>query len=89
MFVSKVPIHRVEQLHGLLVCPDGVDEKREQSQTGKEEQELRQGHMGAELSPVGQTYPPHVVREHHATVEHVDHHPLVGSPKQAVGPAGL
>lgn len=38
---------------------------------------------------MGQTYPPHVVGEHHATVEHVDHHPLVGSPKEGAGPAGL
>lgn len=39
-FVSKVPIHRVEQLHGLFVRPDGVDDKCEQSQAGEEKQDL-------------------------------------------------
>lgn len=45
--------------------------------------------MGAQFSPVGESYPPHVVGEHHPTVEGVDHHPLVGSPKQGACPAGL
>lgn len=38
--VSKVPINRVEQLHGLLVRPNRVDDQREQSQAGEEEQAL-------------------------------------------------
>lgn len=42
-----------------------------------------------DLCPVAETHPPQVVGEHHATVEHVDHHPLVGSPKQGAGAASL
>lgn len=71
------------------MCPDGVDEKGEQSQAGEEEQKLGQGHMGAELCPVGEGDKPHVVGEDHATVEGVDHHPLVGLPEQGACPASL
>lgn len=87
--VAKVPIHRIKQLHGLLVRPDGVDDQREQSEASEEEHKLGQGHMGADFSPVGESYPPDVVGEHHPTVEGVDHDPLVGSPKQGACPAGL
>ena len=45
--------------------------------------------MGSEVAPVGKSHPPHVICEHHATVESVDHHPLVGSPKQGASPASL
>lgn len=69
--------------------PDGVDDKREQSEASEEDHTLGQGHMGADLSPEGEGYPPHVVGKHHATVERVDHHPLVRSPKQGVRPASL
>lgn len=87
--VAEVPVHGVEQLHGFLVRPDGVDDECEQSEASEKEQELRQGHVGEELSPVRKGYPPHVVGEHHATVEHVDHHPLVGSPDEGLRPASL
>lgn len=87
--VAKVPIHRIKQLHGLLVRPDGVDDQREQSEASEEEHKLGQSHVGADFSPVGEGYPPHVVGEYHPTVEGVNHHPLVGSPKQGVCPAGL
>lgn len=87
--VAKVPIHRIKQLHGLLVRPDWVDDQREQSEASEEEHKLGQGHVGAHFSPVGEGYPPHVVGEHHPTVEGVDHDPLVGSPKQGACPAGL
>lgn len=87
--VAKVPVHRFEQLHGLLVRPDGVDDNREQSEASEEEQALGESHKGIELTPMGERYPPHVVGEHHATVEHVDHHPLVGFPDPGVRPAGL
>lgn len=87
--VAKVPIDWIEQLHGLLVRPDWVDDQREQSQAGEEEHTLGQSHVGAELTPVGEDDPPHIVGEHHPAVEGVDHHPLVGLPKQGVRPASL
>lgn len=87
--VAKVPVHWIEQLHGLLVRPDGVDDEREQSEAAEEEHALNQSHVGAELAPVGDGDPPHVVGEHHPAVESVDHHPLVGLPKQGVCPASL
>ena len=37
--VSKVPVHRVEQLHGLFVRPDGVEDAREQSEADEEVEE--------------------------------------------------
>lgn len=82
--VAKVPVDWMEQLHGLLVRPDGVDDQREQSQAAEEEHTLGQGHVGGELAPVGEGDPPHVVGEHHAAVEGVDHRPLVGLPEQGV-----
>lgn len=87
--VAKVPVHWIEQLHGLLVRPHRVDDQREQSQAGEEEQTLGQSHVGAELAPVGEGDPPHVVGEHHPAVEGVDHHPLVGLPQAGVCPASL
>lgn len=87
--VSKVPVHRIKQLHGLLVRPQGVEDKGEQSEANEEVQAQGQGHMGVEPFPVAEEYIPHVVAEHHATVERVDHHPLVGSPKQGACPASL
>lgn len=71
------------------MCPDGVDDKREQCEASEEEHTLGQGHVGADLSPVCETYPPQEVGDHHATVECVDHHPLVCPPKQGARPAGL
>lgn len=87
--VVKVPVHGVEQLHGFLVSPDRVHAEREQRQAGEEEEARGQGHARTELSPVAPGKPPHVVGEDHAAVEHVDHHPLVGLPKETLGPAGL
>lgn len=87
--VAEVPVHRVEQLHGLLVRPDGVDDEREQREAAEEEHKLGQSHVGGELAPVGEGDPPHVVGEHHPAVEGVDHHPLVGLPKPGVCPASL
>lgn len=69
--------------------PDGVDDNSEQRQAREEEQPLGQGHVGVELRPVGPGYPTHVVGEHHAAVEHVDHHPLVSFPEQGPCPASL
>lgn len=87
--IAKVPVHRVEKLHGLLVRPDGVDDECEQSQASEEEHTLWQDNMSGDFSPVCAAKIPHVVGEHHATVKHVDHHPLVGFPKQGAGPASL
>ena len=87
--VSKVPVHGIQQLHGLLVRPQGVEDKREQSEANEEVEAQGQGHMRVEPFPVGEDYIPHVVAEHHAAVERVDHHPLVGSPEQGACPAGL
>lgn len=88
-FVAKVPVHWIKQLHGLLVCPDGVHDKCEQSESSEEEHKMRQSDMDAELSPMGEANPPHVVSEHHSTVECVDHHPLVSSPQKGVSPTSL
>lgn len=87
--IAKVPVYRVEKLHSLLVCPDGVDDECEQSQASEEEHTVWQDNMGADFSPVCAAKIPHVVGKHHATVKHVDHHPLVGFPKQGVRPASL
>lgn len=87
--VAKVPVHWIKQLHGLLVRPDRVDDKCKQSEASEEEHKLWHGHVGGELSPVSQDYPPHVIGEHHAAVERMDHHPLVGSPKESARPASL
>lgn len=87
--LAKVPVYGVEQLHGLLVGPDGVDDEGEQGQAREEEDALGQGHVGVELLPVRGAHVAHVVGEHHAAVEHVDHHPLVGPPEEGLCPAGL
>ena len=87
--VAEVPVDRVEELHGLLVRPDGVDDHCEQGQAGVEEDALGQSHVHVHLPPVTPANPPHVVREHHAAVEHVDHHPLVGLPEERPRPASL
>lgn len=87
--VAEIPVHRVEELHGLLVGPYGVDEDRDEGQASEEEQALGQGHIEVELLPLAPGYPPHVVGQHHPAVEHVDHHPLVGLPKVALGPTRL
>lgn len=71
------------------MCPDRVDDQSEQSKACEEEDTLGKGHMNAKLCPVGEANPPHVVGEHHATVKGMDHHPLVSSPEQGVGPTGL
>lgn len=87
--VAEVPVDRVEELHGLLVCPDGVDEPCEQGQASVEEDSLGQSHVHVHLPPVAPAHPPHVVGKHHAAVEHVDHHPLVGLPEEGPRPARL
>lgn len=79
--VAEVPVNRVEQLHGLLVGPDGVDEDGEECEAGEEDQALREHHMPVNGVPVAPAHPPHVVGQHHAAVKHVDHHPLVGLPE--------
>lgn len=69
--------------------PDGVDDKRKKDESREEDHTLGQGDVSAELCPVGEGYPPHVIGEHHATVECMDHHPLISSPKQGMRPASL
>lgn len=71
------------------MCPDGVDDKCKQSKTCEEEHPRGKGHMDVKLCPVGEANPPHVVGDHHATVEGMDHHPLVSLPEQSASPAGL
>lgn len=69
--------------------PDGVDDKRKKGEPSEEDHTLGQGYVSAELCPVGEGYPPHVIGEHHAAVECMDHHPLISSPKQGARPASL
>lgn len=87
--LCKVPIHRIEKLLRLFVCPVGVDDECEQGQPREEECEMRQEQVAEERVPVREAHPPHVVGEDHTTVECVDHEPLVDLPEQGVRPAGL
>ena len=87
--VAEVPVHGVQQLHGLLVSPDGVQHHGEEGEARVEKGARDEGVDGVDGRPVAPGDPPHVVGEHHAAVEHVDHHPLVGPPEHAAGPAGL
>lgn len=82
--LRKVPVHRVEKLLGLFVCPIGVNDECEQGQPTEEECEVRQVEAVDEGAPVLEAHPPHVVGEDHAAVEHVDHQPLVDLPEQGV-----
>lgn len=70
---GKVPVHGVQQLHGLLVSPDGVDDHGEEGEPREEEDPREQGVAGVDGPPVAPGHPPHVVGEDHAAVEHVDH----------------
>lgn len=79
----------MKKLHCFLVCPNGVKNKCKQNKTSEEEYSLGQGDMGVELVPVSAAEVPHVVAQHHSTVKHVDHHPLVCSPEQGAGIASL
>lgn len=85
----EVPIHRIEKLLGLFVCPVGVDDEREQGQTAEEQCEVRQVQAADESVPVRKAHPPEVVGEDHAAVKHVDHEPLVDLPEQGARPASL
>lgn len=40
--VTEVPVYRVEELHGLLVRPHGVDDEREERQADEEDEEIQQ-----------------------------------------------
>lgn len=88
-FVAEVPVHRVQQLHGLLVCPNGVNEDGEEGEAEEEDESLRQRNVNAHFSPVAPAHPPHVVGQHHPAVEHVDHEPLVSLPEQGPSPTSL
>lgn len=87
--VAEVPVNGVEELHGLLVQPQGVHDEREERQAHEEDEELRKRNGQIQTRPVTPTHPPHVVRQHHAAVEHVDHYPLIPSPQQSTRPTGL
>lgn len=69
--------------------PDGVDDKRQKGESSEEDRKQGPGYVSAELCPVREGHPPHVIGEHHAAVECMDHHPLVSSPKQGAHPASL
>lgn len=87
--VAEIPVDGVEELHGLLVHPHGVDDECEKRQAHEEDEELRQRDVQTQFGPVTPTHPPHVVHQHHAAVKHVDHQPLIHSPQEGTGPAGL
>lgn len=86
---AEVPVDGVEELHGLLVQPQGVDDEREERQADEEDEELRKRNVHKQFGPVTPTHPPHVVHQHHAAVEHVDHQPLIRSPQQSTTPTSL
>lgn len=71
--LCKVPIHGMEELLGLLVCPVRVNDGREQGQPEKEQCPVGQVQAAGEGVPVTEAHPPHVVGEDHSTVKHVDH----------------
>lgn len=82
--LCKVPIHGIEELLGLLVCPVRVNDNREQGQPEKEQCPVGQMQAAGEGVPVTEAHPPHVVGEDHSAVKHVDHQPLVDFPEQGV-----
>lgn len=82
--LCKVPIHGIEKLLGLLVCPVRVDDGCEQGQPEKEQCQVGWVQAAGEGVPVAEAHPPHVVGEDHPAVEHVDHQPLVDLPDQGV-----
>lgn len=82
--LCKVPIHGIEKLLGLLVCPVRVNDDCEQGQPEEEQRQVGQVQAAGEGVPVLEAHPPHVVGKDHSAVKHVDHQPLVHLPEQGV-----